>query len=96
MFNLIGIEFGNLGCKVQQLANVKGKIVSKTSDVEFWFVLSANNGVLYIPVSKIDSQINKCIVPSQIVNSYHEHGRMILRKTAEGTETIPFGGIFVR
>lgn len=95
MFDLLGIEFGNMGCKVQQLAMLDGKLVTKTSDIDFWFVLNVNNGVLYIPVSKIDRQVNKFIVPSQIVNSFYEHGRMILKKTAKGTETIPRGGIIV-
>ena len=66
-----------------------------TDTIDFWFVLNVNNGVLYIPVSKIDRQVNEFIVPSQVVNSFYENGRMILRKTAKETVTIPRGGIFV-
>ena len=93
MFELMGIEFGSLGCKVQQLAFENGKLTVKTSDAEFWIVSRVDKGILYTPISKIDRQLNKFIVPSQVINAFHEHGRMILRKTAKGTETIPYGGI---
>lgn len=96
MFEFMGIEFGNLGCKVQQLTFEDGKLSIKTSDVEFWMVSRVDEGILYTPVSKIDRQLNRFIVPSQVINAYHEHGRMILRKTAKGTDTIPFGGILRR
>ncbi|MBO6309464.1 MAG: hypothetical protein J6N70_11640 [Oribacterium sp.] len=96
MYEFMGIEFGSLGCKVQQLCFEDGKLEIKTSDVEFWLVSRVDEGILYTPISKIDRRQNKFIVPSQVINAYHEHGRMILRKTAKGTETIPYGGILRR
>ena len=96
MFEFMGIQFGGNGYKVQQLVYEEGRLVTKTSDVEFWIVSSSSNGTLYTPISKLDRQTNRIIVPSQVINSFNEHGRMILKKTSKGLVTIPFGGILQR
>ena len=93
MFDFSGIVLGNNSCKVQQIVNHAGRPVSKTSDIDFWVGFRINKGMLYIPVTKIDRQVNKFIVTSQILNTYYEPGRMILIKTDNGTITIPHGGI---
>lgn len=97
MFNFLGIQFGNCDFKLQQIVpDENGNPVQKTSEILFWVVADVRNGVLYIPVSKLDMEMNKTIVPSQILACYNDRTRTLLQKTSKGTATIPFGGILKR
>lgn len=97
MYIFIGIQCGSCGYKLQQLVrDDTGKLVQKTSEILFWVVYDIGGGrTLYIPFSKIDLEQNNTIVPAQILASYHDRTRTILKKTPNGTTTIPFGGIII-
>lgn len=96
-FMFMRIQFGNCGYKLQQIIqDADGKLVQRTSDILFWVVADVGNGVLYIPVSKLDIEMNKTVVPSQLVACYSDRTRTLLKKTTNGTMTIPFGGILER
>lgn len=109
MFHFMGLQFGNCDYKLQQiiqdtdanrrlaqLSGLGGKPVQKTSDILFRVVADVGNGVLYIPVSKLDFEMNKTVVPSQLLACYSGRTRALLKKTPSGTATIPFGGILQR
>ena len=95
MFNFVGIQCGsNGGYKLQQLVRDNdGKLIQKTSDVLFWVAGDIGGKTLYIPISKLDLENNNTIVPSQLLASYYDRSRMLLKKTPNGTTTIPYGGI---
>lgn len=97
MFHFMGIQFGNCGYKLQQIiSDSDGKLVQRTSDILFWVVSAVEGGVLYVPVSKLDIEMNTTVVPSQLLAAYSSRTRALLRKTSNGTTHIPFGGIIVR
>ncbi len=97
MFHFMGIQFGNCDYKLQQIVqDTDGKPVQKTSDILFWVVADVGNGVLYIPVSKLDIEMNKTVVPSQLLACYSDRTRSLIKKTPHGTATLPFGAIFHR
>lgn len=97
MFHFMGIQFGNCDYKLQQIIqDTDGKPVQKTSDILFWVVADVGNGVLYIPVSKLDIEMNKTVVPAQLLACYSDRTRTLIKKTPRGTATIPFGAIFHR
>lgn len=60
------------------------------------FLSLVGNGILYVPVSKLNLELNKTVVPSQILACYSDRTRTLLKKTPRGTATIPFGGILQR
>ncbi len=97
MFHFMGLQFGNYDYKLQQIIqDTDGKPVQKTSEILFWVVADVGNGVLYIPVSKLDIGMNKIVVLSQLLACYSDRTRTLLKKTPRGTATIPFGGILQR
>lgn len=90
----MGIQFGSYEYRLQQIVpDTDGKPVQKTSEILFWVVADVGNGILYIPVSKLDIEMNKTVVPSQLIACYTDRTRTLLQKTPRGTATIPFGGI---
>lgn len=92
MFQFMGIQFGSYEYRLQQIVpDTDGKPVQKTSEILFWVVADLGNGIPYIPVSKLDIEMNKTVVPSQLIACYTD--RTLLQKTPRGTATIPFGGI---
>ena len=94
MFHFMGIQFGNCDYKLQQIImDTDGKPVRKTNDILFWVVADVGKGVLYIPISKIDVEMNRVVVPSQLIACCNDRTRTLLRKTANGTAVIPFGYI---
>lgn len=93
MYNFIGVMMGNNGYKLKLILLENNQPVEKTSDIVFWVVTETSSGVLYTPVSKLDMEINKTIVMSQIIASYKDRTRSLIKKTPNGTATIPFGGI---
>ena len=97
MYIFLGIQCGSCGCKLQLLVkDDTGKLVQKTSEILFWVVYDIGGGqTLYVPFSKIDLEQNNTIVPAQILASYNDRTRTILKKTPNGTTTIPFGGIII-
>ena len=96
MFKFLGILCGSSDFKLQQLVrDDTGKLVQKTSEVLFWAVGDIGGRALYIPITKIDLEQNNTIVPSQLLASYHDRTRTLLKKTPNGTTTIPFGGIII-
>ncbi len=97
MFHFMGLQFGNFEYRLQQIVqDTDGKPVQKTSDILFWVVADVGNGVLYIPVSKLDIEMNKTVVPSQLLACYSDRTRSLIKKTPRGTATLPFGAIFHR
>lgn len=97
MFNFLGIQFGNLGYRLQQIVpDTDGKPVQKTSDILFWVAADVGNGTLYVPISKIDIEMNTTVVPAQLLACYNDRTRTLLQKTPKGTATIPSGAIFCR
>lgn len=97
MFNFLGIQFGNMDYKLQQIVpDTDGKPVQKTSDILFWVAAEVGNGTLYVPISKIDIEMHTMVVPAQLLACYNDRTRTLLQKTPKGTATIPFGAIFNR
>lgn len=97
MLQFLGLECGGRNFKLQQIVDdTSGKPVRKTSPIEVWVVADVGNGVLYIPLSKLDFEINKTIVPAQLLRYYSDNTRSILQKTPTGTATLPNGAIFQR
>ena len=94
MISFIGLKIGNMGYKLQQPVNVDGKMVNKTGDVLFWMVFAHDNGILNIPISKVDIQANKCIVMSEMLASYNNRARILIKKTENGTSIEPFAGVW--
>lgn len=92
----LGILIGNCGYKLKQIVFENNQPVEKTSDILFWVATESCRGVLYTPISKLDMENNKTIVLSQIIASYNDRTRTLIKKTANGTATIPFGGIIQR
>lgn len=97
MFQFIGIQFGNRDCKLQQIVpDTDGKPVQKTSDILFWVVADVGNGVLEVPISKLDMELNRTVVPAQIIACCDDRTRTLLHKTPKGTAATPGGAIFKR
>lgn len=97
MFHFMGIQFGNYDYKLQQIVmDTDGKPVRKTSDILFWVVADVGKGVLYIPISKIDIEMNKTVVPSQLLACFSDRTRTLLKKTPSGVAAIPFGCLLQR
>lgn len=97
MFHFMGIQFGNCDYKLQQIIpDTDGKPVQKTSDILFWVVADVGNGILYVPVSKLDLELNKTVVPSQLLACYSDRTRTLLRKTSRGVAAIPCGCLLQR
>lgn len=97
MFQFLGFECGSRSYKLQQIVlDTNGKSVRKTSDIEVWVVADVGNGVLYTPLSKLDFEINKTIVPAQLLRYYSDNTRSLLQKTPTGTSTLPNGALFQR
>lgn len=97
MYNFIGIEFGNCEYKLKQIVmDAEGKPVEKTSEILFWVVADVGTGIMYTPISKLDIEMNRMVIPAQLLSCYNDRTRMLLKKTSNGTATIPFGGIFRR
>lgn len=97
MFQFLGFECGSCSYKLQQIVlDTNAKPVRKTCDIEAWVVADVGNGVLYIPLSKLDFEINKTIVPSQLLRYYSDNTRSLLQKTPTGTATLPNGALFQR
>lgn len=94
MFYFMGIQFGNCEYMLQQIVpDTDGKPVQKTSDILFWVVADVGNGILYIPISKLDIENNNTVVPSQLIACYNDHTHTLLKKTPNDTATIPLGAI---
>lgn len=97
MFQFLGFDCDSHNYKLQQIVDdTSGKFVRKTSDIEVWVVADVGNGVLYTPLSKLDFEINKIIVPSQLLHCYYDNTRSLLQKTPTGTATLPNAAIFQR
>lgn len=92
MFIFLGLQFGNCDYKLQQIVpDTDGKPVQKTSEILFWVVADVGNGVLYCPVSKLDIEMYRTVVPSQLMACYSDRTRTLIKKTPRGTATIPSG-----
>ncbi len=92
--SFLGIQLGSNGFKLQQIVMDEDcKPVSKTSDILFWVAFNMGNGILYVPVSRLDMEYNTILVPSQLLRSAHDRTRNLSRKTDKGIATYPFSVI---
>ena len=98
MFHFMGLQFGNCDFKLQQIVpDTDGKPIQKTSDILFWVVADVGGGgILYVPISKLDIEMNTTVVTSQIIACYNDRTRTLIKKTPNGTATLPFGAILQR
>ena len=93
-YSFLGLQLGSNGFKLQQIViDEDSKPVTKTSDILLWAVFSVGNATLYIPVSKLDMEHNIMLVPSQLIQAYHDRTRTLIRKTDKCTATYPYGAI---
>ena len=91
-----GLQCGNQDYKLQHIIiEDNGIPIQKTSDILLWVAMEMRRGILYTPISKLDVDSNSFIVPSQLLAAYDDRSRMLIKKTPNGTATIPFGGIIL-
>lgn len=97
MVNFLGVIFDAQGYSLQQIvSNADGNPVEKTSAILMWLCFDTGDGVLNVPITKIDIEMNRMVVTSQLLSTYTDRTRRLLKKTPRGTISIPFGAILQR
>ena len=89
MVNFIGLQYDDLGYRMQQIvSDEEGTQLLKRSKIMSWVVLETSTEIIRIPNSKLDSEMNTYIAPSQLNTRLSDHTRILFKKTAKGMEVI--------